>query len=232
MTSALRQKLKKIYFLRSSYHLYRAWQDRLQWGPESATLTWLDELYQSPDPWKYTSSQEEADRFESASRLLDSVQPRIQFEHGFEVGCAEGVFTCMLANRCKSLLAVDISEVALGRARQRCAASHVEFGQWNLLRSAVPPGMDLVVIMDVLELFFRPAEIKDARDKLVSALRPGGYLLLGNSRQSPIFETSWWGRWMLRGGKQISDLFARHPRLELVSSECGTIYINSLFRAK
>ena len=91
--------------------------------------------------------------------------------------------------------------------------------------------MDLVVIMDVLEMFFRPREIKDAREKLVSAVRPGGYLLLGNTRENPIFETSWWGKWMLRGGKNIADFFSQHPRLERLSLQSGEIYVNALFRA-
>lgn len=62
--------------------------------------------------------------------------------------------------------------------------------------------------MDVLELFFHADDIRFARDKLVRALRLGDYLLVGNSLQSDVFETSWWGKWMLRGGKRIAELFA------------------------
>ena len=138
----------------------------------------------------------------------------------------------MLADRCESLIAVDIAPVALKRARSHCEGKNIEFKQWDLAASPAPVGMDLVVIMDVLEMFFQPRDVHNAREKLVSALRPGGYLLLGNSLQNDIFETSWWGKWMLRGGKRIAEYFSAHPQLELVASETQGIYMNAIFRRK
>jgi hypothetical protein len=88
------------------------------------------------------------------------------------------------------------------------------------------------VVMDVLELYLRPADVCYGRDKLVKSLRPGGLLLLGNSRQNPIFETAWWAKWMVRGGKRIAECFAEHSRLELLASETKGIYVNALFRVR
>ena len=232
MSLQIRRKLRNIHSLRSAVYLFRSLKDRAHWGRHSVLDNWLEECYEREDPWNYTECPEETDRFRSALNLLDAARGESSFENAFEVGCAEGVFTCMLAQKCKSLLAVDISRTAISRAVKRCAGSEVQFEQWNLSTSPAPSDLDLVVIMDVLELFYRPSDIRNARDKLVRTLRPGGYLLLGNSRQNDIFETAWWGKSMLRGGKRIAESFGQHPQLEQVASEMRGIYINALFRRK
>lgn len=228
----IRKKLKKINALRSTYYFFHSLKERWRWQRKPVLDQWLNELYQKEDPWNYTTSRGELDRFQSAVRLLDKARECSQFEQAFEIGCAEGVFTRMLAQRCKSLLAVDIAPSALERARSRCTEGNITFKHWDLADSPAPVGMDLVVTMDVLELFYRPRDIQNAREKLVSALRPGGYLLLGNSRQNDIFETSWWGKWMLRGGMRIAEYFSAHPQLDLLTSESRGIYINAVFRRK
>ena len=232
MVHQIRRKLRNIRSLRSAFHFYLAVRERAQWSKKLVLDEWLNQMYEKPDPWNYTSCPEEQDRFRSAAHLVDDARDGKLFEHAFEVGCAEGVFTAMLTTRCKSLLAVDLSKTALNRAKDRCAGMNVRFDQWDLALSPTPTGMDLVVIMDVLELFFRPADVRNARDKLVGAIRPGGFLLLGNSRQNDIYETALWGKWMLRGGKRIVECFAEHPRLALVRLEAEGLYVNALFRAK
>ena len=230
MLIQIRRKLRNVHFLRSTYFFFRSWKERFRWASKPVLDSWLEEMYEREDPWNYLDCPEESDRFRSALHLLENARGTTAFERGFEVGCAEGVFTSMLAPHCKSLLAVDISKNALRRASERCAGTHVKFEQWDLATSPAPTDMDLVVIMDVLELFFRPPDIRNARDKLTGAVRSGGYLLLGNSRQNDIFETSWWGKAMLRGGKRIAESFGEHPQLDLVSMEMEGMYVNALFR--
>jgi 2-polyprenyl-3-methyl-5-hydroxy-6-metoxy-1,4-benzoquinol methylase len=188
--------------------------------------------FEQPDPWNYLGNPGESERFHNALELLDGARQGRIYKQAMEIGCAEGIFTEMLAPRCQSLLAVDIISTALARAAERCAGMGVTFSQWDLADSPMPDGLDLLVIMDVLELLFRPADVKIARDKLVSALRPGGHLLLGNSRQNPLFETSRWGKRMLRGGKRITEYFCEHPRLELVAMETREFYVNAIFRTR
>lgn len=232
MAIHIRKKLSKIHWLRSAYYFFQSLWERAQWGRKPVLDKWLKQWYKNEDPWNYTSCPEEGDRFRSALKLLDAARGENLFERAIEVGCAEGVFTSMLAQRCKSLLAVDISQTALDRARRRCAEDKVKFEQWDLSTSPAPSNLDLVVVMDVLELFYRPSDIRKARQKLVTTLRPGGYLLLGNSRQNDVFETAWWSKWLLRGGKRIAEYFGAHPGLELIASEMDGIYMNALFRAK
>jgi Nodulation protein S (NodS) len=232
MILQIRRKLRNVHFLRSAFYFCQTWIERTRFERELLLEDLLNQLQQREDPWNYTSNPEEIERFRSASKLFELARGDGFFENAFEVGCSEGVFTSMLAPRCRSLLAVDISQAALDRAMQRCAGREVRFEQWDLFTSPAPANLDLVVVMDVLEYFFCPSDIRIARDKLVSSLRPGGYLLLGNSRQNDIFETSWWGKWMLRGGKRIAEFFGDHPQLELVASETKGIYVNALFRVR
>lgn len=232
MVRWIRSKLRLIYPLRSTYHFCLALLDRVRWGRKRALDAHLDHLFEQADPWNYADSPRELERFSSALNLLDAARNGRVYKSALEVGCAEGMFTEMLAPRCQSLLAVDITRAALARAAERCAGKGVTFSHWDLATSPVPTDPDLLVILDVLELFFQPADVKNARDKLVSALRPGGHLLLGNSRQDLLFETSWWGKYMLRGGKRIAEFFCEHPRLELIAMESGEIYVNAIFRTR
>jgi len=43
-------------------------------------------------------------------------------ERAFEMGWSIGVLTAQLARRCRCLLAVDVADAALARARERCAS--------------------------------------------------------------------------------------------------------------
>jgi 2-polyprenyl-3-methyl-5-hydroxy-6-metoxy-1,4-benzoquinol methylase len=232
MIVQIRRKLRKVHFLRSAYFLVYTWKQRAGWTRQSVAKDMLDLMREREDPWDYTTNPEEIDRFRSALEMLQMANAGRSFENAFEVGCSEGIFTVMLSPRCQSLLAVDISQAALDRAEQRCKGQNVRFEIWDLFNSPVPSNLDLTVVMDVLELYFSPSDVRYARDKLVTSLRPGGYLLLGNSRQNDIFETSWWGKWMVRGGKRIAEFFSEHPQLELVASETKGIYVNALFHVR
>ena len=151
--------------------------------------------------------------------MLDAVRGAARFGKALEVGCAEGMFTEMLAPRCKSLLAADISPVALTRARRRLQGiERVHFAEWDLRVDPVPDTYDLVVIIHALEYIRNPIYVRRARTKLVNSLRPGGYLLVGTMKVAKIYEDAWWGRFFLRSGKRINAFFAQHPALKVVKT--------------
>lgn len=229
MNLNIRRKLRDVHFLRSTYYFWHTLRVRASWSKESLREELVDLLKEREDPWNYTTDPDENDRFKSALGLLDMASSDRLFENAFEVACSEGVFSNMLARRCKSLVAVDISEAALSRAKRRCAGREVKFEQWDLFTSPVPKDLDLVVVMDVIELLLSPSDVRNARDKLVDGLRPGGHLLLSDSRQNVIFETSWWGKWLLRGGMRIAEFFGEHPELKLVASETQVGCVLALF---
>lgn len=170
------------------------------------------------DPWAYDHDPSELERHQLAAAMLDRIiAEKGLFSRGFEIGCSEGIFTKLLAQRCVSLLAVDFSPVAVERARSQVySKDSVAVDLWNLRSEPIPPGLDLIVAMDVLRAFVRPGEFHAAREKIVSALRPGGYVLVGDHKQCDSVENSWWSRHLIRGGKWVVRSFADDPALAVI----------------
>ncbi len=182
------------------------------------------------DPWNYASPREQR-RLRLQAELLDSVRGGSLFREALEIGCAEGAFTEVLAPKCLSLLAVDLSPVALARARERCAScEHVQFLQWDLRRDPVPGQFDLIVATHVLDYIGRPAALKAIRAKLVDGLRPRGILLIGNVRQGEVLERASWARYLVRGGKWIDAFMADHDRVRVVATRSDDRYIETVLQ--
>jgi len=143
--------------------------------------------------------------------------------------------TARLAQICERLSAVDFIPLAIERARVRCQEfGNVSFSEWNLKSDPAPGTFDLIVITDVLgSNFGGPHDIRRARDKMVSALAPGGYLLygdyLGEHLSRPIHK-SWWGRLLLLRAPKILRLVAAHPALVEVARRETTMHLLVLFR--
>lgn len=192
--------------------------------------SYFDDLFStSPDPWDYVGDIEQ-ERYRSALRLLADVDSP---GAAVEIGCAEGVFTDLLRRRCNSLLALDFSTVALGRAEVLCNHDErIRFAEWDIRKDSLDGSFDLVVCMCVLEVLRRRRDFRNARTKLVEAVSEGGYLLLGHSRQSEYQENSILGKWLLRDGKWIHQFFSEHPELETIHLDIGPTYINALFRRR
>jgi predicted TPR repeat methyltransferase len=138
----------------------------------------FERLYEAdPDPWKFETSAYEAEKYNATIAALGWRR----FESGFEVGCSIGVLTARLAELCGRLLAVDVAENALARARARCAAlGHVRFENRRL------PGdwpedqkFDLIVLSEVL-YFLAPADITALAARAAQSLAPGGVAMLVN----------------------------------------------------
>lgn len=193
----------------------------------------LDTFYASRlDPWGYTREELERLRFRSASAILAAATNGSRFARAIEIGCSEGTFTELLAPTCDSLLAVDISTVALERARSRRAwPASVKFAKLDLVSDALPGQFDLVVITDVLN-DVRPM-IRDRRKlrtvcgKLAKATREDGYILVGDYREDQVFETTvtgrWLGRHMLRSARWILPILAEQRGLsEIISGQTSS----------
>src|ERR1700733_5485139 len=71
----------------------------------------------SVDPWNFSGSRYERDRYELTLRSLT----RTRYRRAFEPACSIGVLTAALAQRCDEVQAIDIAPSAVAMARQRCA---------------------------------------------------------------------------------------------------------------
>jgi SAM-dependent methyltransferase len=229
-SSAPWRLLRRVGFLRSSLYLAielrRSWREPGDCSPAEIGR----ELARERDPWNYETSPIERERFRKQSLMIDAVRAGSAFHRGLEIGCAEGLYTEELASRCASLLVLDISPAALAHARGRKPwPASVRFASFDLRTDAIPGSFDLIVASGVLEYFSRPSTMAMVREKLVAALRPGGYLLVETTRCNPLVERAWWGRWLVRG-KWINAFIARHPSLAIATQRTDEHFAISLFR--
>src|SRR5450755_4031834 len=114
----VRKKLGKLPFARSGYALLLSLGDLALDSPRHSRALLNRQFGQQADPWNALTAEQP--RYQTVLRMLDSVRGDRQFHGVVEIGCAEGVFTEALASRCEALQAVDFSEIALRRARDRC----------------------------------------------------------------------------------------------------------------
>jgi SAM-dependent methyltransferase len=147
----------------------------------------FDALYSaSEDPWGYTTSAYERDKY---ADTIDALPPRA-LGRVLEVGCSIGVFTAMLAPRCGELVAIDFSARALELARERLAGlDRVELVQAGFPEQVPAGDWDLVLCSEVLYYLDAPAFAR-AVDWLSEQLRGGATVLAvswrGQGREEPM----------------------------------------------
>src|SRR5690606_6639982 len=181
----------------------------------------------SPDPCKYTQAYEQT-KYEQTLSLL----PKRNIKDASEIACAEGHFTEQLAPKVKHLLAVDISQVALKRAAERCRDfSNTIFQRLDFFTDKVTSKYDLIVCSEVLYFSGDHGKLKEIASKLSEALHPGGYLLTAHAHQiidepdKPGFD---WG--LPFGAKVIGETIAGTGSLRLEKEIRTPLYRIQLFR--
>jgi len=227
----VRNSLKKIPGLKSTWYLAIALKQMIgdQWKNPSS----YDSIFQeTQDPWESTTSSSEAERFAVTFSVLDGSGTN-RFQSAVELGCAEGIFTERIAPRCDHIDALDFSEVALSRARSRLSGhSGITFRRWDMRHDPLTGSYDLVIAMGVLTSLYRPRDLRRVSASAINAVKPGGFLLFSDHRQSVVFETAWWGSLVLRGGEQIRRLLDRDPNLEKLKSAQTAAHVYALYRRR
>jgi SAM-dependent methyltransferase len=134
---------------------------------------YFDGLYAAdPDPWKFATSDYEREKYAATLAIL----PAGQFTQALEVGCSIGVFTRQLARRCEALLALDVAEAALARARIDRPA-HVEFARRRIPNEWPDGVFDLIVFSEMLYYLDR-SDLALTAKHARAALAPGGFVLM------------------------------------------------------
>lgn len=136
------------------------------------------------DPYGYAQSPYELARLAAMEAALKPGRTML------EVGCAEGVFTERLARLAPTVVALDISAVALERARRRAGCETVNFEETDLRRWQPAQGQafDGIVLGDVLYYLDKPLvqeEFRETFPRVASWLTPGGRLLLAHGFAGP-----------------------------------------------
>ncbi|HWK25645.1 MAG TPA: SAM-dependent methyltransferase [Solirubrobacter sp.] len=112
----------------------------------------FDDLYAAdPDPWDFETSPYEAAKYDTTIAALDDRR----FKSALEIGCSIGVLTARLRPRADHLLAIDVAEAALERARARNPG--VTFERREVPEQFPAGAYDLVVCSEVLYYLDAPA---------------------------------------------------------------------------
>ncbi|GAA4587792.1 SAM-dependent methyltransferase [Actinoplanes octamycinicus] len=131
-------------------------------------------LYEAKDdPWDNATKWSDQRKYAVAMASL----PRERYRRCYEPGCAVGVLSVMLADRCGEVLAVDCVEEAVVQARAATAGlPHVEVAR-ALLPAELPDGtFDLIVVGDLL-YYLSADDLQLMIDGMLARLEPGGDLL-------------------------------------------------------
>jgi SAM-dependent methyltransferase len=143
--------------------------------PKSLTPDFFESLYrENPDPWQFATSEYEAQKYAATLEAL----PRNLYQSGFEIGGSIGVLTEKLAQRCHSLLSVDVSEIAQQQAIDRC--QHLQNVRFDLM--SVPDNFpdeyfDLIVLSEV-GYYWSWSDLIKAQRSILDRLRSQGQLIL------------------------------------------------------
>jgi SAM-dependent methyltransferase len=143
----------------------------------------FDELWSDPDPWELEGSEFEQRRFARQLALLEGRR----YQRALEIGCGGGSFTRMLAPLCAELVAIDVSERAIERARAASGpGGDVEYRVANVMDLDLEREgtWDLVVLTETayyLGWLYPMFDVGWLAHSLRQATRPGGRLFLGNA---------------------------------------------------
>lgn len=125
------------------------------------------------DPWNYHGSGYERDKYRATLGACGGGP----FARALELGGSIGVFTAMLAPRCRSLVTVDAATTAVRAARAEVAPfPHVDVRE-GILPGDLPRGtFDLVVASEIL-YYLSPRDLAATLVGLRSRMEPGSSLV-------------------------------------------------------
>ena len=193
--------------------------------PKLGSVATFDAIYQGSDPWasvdpRYTYQRR---KYEALSRLLAGRR----YSDVLDLGSGLGDLARLMADCSDRVLGLDISQVALGRARGRHrAVTNLRFAQGDVLDLPVDYDgtFDLVMVADMLYYLPRPIEdstLKRLATRLARLLRPGGTLLLANHFFFTADPDS-------RLSRRIHQAFAWSPSFRVISEHRRPFFLASL----
>jgi hypothetical protein len=138
------------------------------------SAAYFDDMYRvGDDPWGYRHRWYERRK----QQLTLAALPRERYRHGFEPACANGELAALLAARCDTLLASDLSGKAVHAAQQRCAGlPNVSVEQRVMPQQWPLASFDLIVIGE-LAYYLDAAETEALAQRACASLSADGTLL-------------------------------------------------------
>jgi cyclopropane fatty-acyl-phospholipid synthase-like methyltransferase len=192
------------------------------------TRAYFEARYLRPDPWRLSTSAYERGRAAWSMRLLQGRR----YATALEVGCGEGHFTARLLDRCERVVAVDLSALALRRARRRFACEPRVQVRWLDIRTADPGGAFDLVFCAELFYYMMLGELADVARRMLSWLKPGGDLCLVHGTSVHDRDPAPQGAAApgAIGARVLHDGFCRLRGLTVVRDVCLSCYRLTLLR--
>ncbi|WP_458040686.1 MULTISPECIES: PIG-L family deacetylase [Bacteria] len=151
-----------------------ATQGKTEGERESLAPAFFDDFYaRHDDPWGFDTRWYE----ERKRGLVLAALPRPRFRDALELGCATGALTRGLAERADRVLALDASETALARARERLDGHPDIRLERATLPQEWPEGEFDLIVMSEIGYYWSPADLLDAADRTLSSLSADGVLV-------------------------------------------------------
>ncbi|CAB3755482.1 class I SAM-dependent methyltransferase [Paraburkholderia solisilvae] len=141
--------------------------------------TYFDDMYRADDdPWGYRHRWYERRK----QQLTLAALPRERYRRAFEPACANGELTALLAARCDTLIACDLSGRAVQLAQQRCAhLPNVDIEQRVLPRqwpdARLPAQQFDLIVLGEIAYYLDAADIARLADCVCASLSADGALL-------------------------------------------------------
>ncbi len=124
------------------------------------------------DPWGYETSAYEREKY-AATLAACGDGP---FACALELGSSIGVFSALLAPRCRSLVTIDGSKTAVARARRRLAGQAVASLAGRIPADLPRREFDLVVASEIL-YYLTSRELDDTLEVVRECLTAGGRMV-------------------------------------------------------
>jgi SAM-dependent methyltransferase len=119
----------------------------------------FDSFYATSDPWGVTRANVQI------ANLRRHLSPIVSGQSVLDVGCGEGFLTEAVLGSAKSIMGIDISSVAIDRARAR-SLNNAHFEQSDFLDCSFS-GYDLISALECL-YYLRPGELGRFFDKVAN----------------------------------------------------------------
>jgi cyclopropane fatty-acyl-phospholipid synthase-like methyltransferase len=135
---------------------------------------YFDALYAAdPDPWRFSTSAYEREKYDATLAALPA-----RIGSAFEIGCSIGVLTRRLAERCETLLAVDVAKTALADAQRRCTdQANVTIARMQIPREWPAGHVDAILFSEVL-YYLSFDDLMRTAARARASFAPGGHALL------------------------------------------------------
>lgn len=129
-----------------------------------------DKRFEKEDLWQFKTNPWQKERFEQTVAMLPD------YDKALDIGCMEGEFTKYLKG---NVLGVDVSQVAVDRAKKKFPA--LKFKKLDIEEEKLEQKFDLITVMETLYYLADQVAVKD---RIVSMMTEGGYLVLEHVLES------------------------------------------------